>query len=120
MPAPATGKKMGTPLNRLRQAVLVAMAVATPMAGATAEDNTVTWLLPDYPPVTISHGPRQGTGYADIFLSYLTERTPEYVHRRESSSMSRVFGLMQQGQPVCHPSLLKTPWRGPWEMVTGG
>ncbi len=111
-------------LIRLAGAAVVAMGIAAPGANAVAEDNTVTWLLPDYPPVTISHGPRQGTGYADIFLRYLTERTPEYAHRRESSSMSRVFGLMQQGQPVCHPSLLKTPEReafvdfsGPVEFV---
>ncbi|WP_161539623.1 TIGR02285 family protein [Paramagnetospirillum kuznetsovii] len=103
---------------------VMAAGLSTSGAAALAEDNAVTWLLPDYPPVTISHGPRQGTGYADIFLRYLTEQTPEYAHHRESSSMSRVFGLMQQGQPVCHPSLLKTPERevfvdfsGPVEFV---
>jgi uncharacterized protein (TIGR02285 family) len=115
---------MRTHLNRLLRTAVVTVGLTAPMAGAMAEDNTVTWLLPDYPPVTISHGPRQGTGYADIFLSYFTERTPEYAHHRESSNMSRVFGLMQQGQPVCHPSLLKTPEReafvdfsGPVEFV---
>jgi uncharacterized protein (TIGR02285 family) len=118
------GAIMGMHLSRLVRLAVTMAGLAAPMAPAMAEDNAVIWLLPDYPPVTISHGPRQGTGYADIFLAYLSERTPEYAHRRESSSMSRVFGLMRQGQPVCHPSLLKTPEReafvdfsGPVEFV---
>lgn len=117
-------REMRAGLIQLAGAAAVAIGIAAPGAPAVAEDNAITWLLPDYPPVTIQHGPRQGTGYADIFLRHLTERTPEYAHRRESSSMSRVFGLMQQGQHVCHPSLLKTPEReafvdfsGPVEFV---
>jgi uncharacterized protein (TIGR02285 family) len=113
-----------TGLVRLLGAAVLTAGLAAPAAAPAAEGDAITWLLPDYPPVTIAHGPRQGTGYADVFLSYFAEHTPEYVHRRESSSMSRVFGLMQQGQPVCHPSLLKTPEReafvdfsGPVEFV---
>lgn len=113
-------RRMG--LDRL--VLAAALTLAPPSQKALAAEDTITWLLPDYPPVTISHGPRQGTGYADIFLSYLVERTPKYTHVRESSGMSRVFGLMQQGQPACHPSLLKTPEReafvdfsGPVEFV---
>ncbi len=117
-------QRMRSVLTVLLGTLAVVVGVFPPGANALADDDTVTWLLPDYPPVTISHGPRQGTGYADIFLRYFIERAPEYTHVRESSGMSRVFGLMQQGQHVCHPSLLKTPEReafvdfsGPVEFV---
>ncbi len=76
-----------------------------------ANDNTINWQMPDYPPVIINQGPLKGTGYADVFLHYLIEKTPEFKHIIEPSSMSRVFGLMKQGQPVCEPSLLKTAER---------
>ncbi|WP_176216894.1 TIGR02285 family protein [Andreprevotia lacus] len=89
----------------------MALGVLAPSVASRAEDSTVTWLMPDYPPVTIIQGPEKGTGYADIFLRYFVERTPEYRHSIEAASMSRVFGLMKQGQHVCHPSLLKTPER---------
>lgn len=96
-------------LGRWVRAVALVLGTATP---ALAQDGSaVTWLMPDYPPVTIVQGPHKGQGYADIFLRYFIERTPEFRHTVEASSMSRVFGLMQQGQPACHPSLLKTKER---------
>lgn len=95
-----------------------------PAASARADDTLVTWQMPDYPPVIIGSGPLKGQGYADVFLRYFIERTPELRHVIEPSSMSRVFGLMKQGQPVCEPSLLKTAEReayvdfsGPVEFV---
>jgi len=93
-------------------------------SSAMAETPTVNWQMPDYPPVIIANGPYQGSGYADVFLHYFIQRTPELKHVVEYSSMSRVFGLMKQGQPVCEPSLLKTAEReqyvdfsGPVEFV---
>lgn len=124
----ATIRNLGMQATALRPLSLWAAAMmvgmSAPGSSAMAEDNAVTWLMPDYPPVTIINGPHKGTGYADIFLRYFIERTPDYKHLVEPSSMSRVFGLMQQGQPVCHPSLLKTKEReayvdfsGPVEFV---
>jgi uncharacterized protein (TIGR02285 family) len=102
----------------------VALSQLLTGVSAWADDNTVNWQMPDYPPVIIAHGPQKGTGYADVFLRYFIERTPELKHVVEPSSMSRVFGLMKQGQPVCEPSLLKTVEReayvdfsGPVEFV---
>jgi uncharacterized protein (TIGR02285 family) len=82
-----------------------------PLVGACADDNTVHWQMPDFPPVIMGNGPYKGTGYAEVFLRYFIERTPELKHVVEPSSMSRVFGLMKQGQPVCEPSLIKTAER---------
>ncbi len=122
----ATANSPGMRAGQIRwlRALGVTVCLAAPSSSTLADDNAVTWLMPDYPPVTIVNGPHKGTGYADIFLRYFIERTPEYKHTVESSSMSRVFGLMQQGQPACHPSLLKTAEReayvdfsGPVEFV---
>lgn len=107
-------------------ACMVGMAMAVALSGgrAHADGLTVNWQMPDYPPVIIGNGPFKGSGYADVFLRYFIERTPEFNHVVENSSMSRVFGLMKQGQPVCEPSLLKTAEReayvdfsGPVEFV---
>jgi len=102
----------------------MACCLALSSVGAWADDQIIHWQMPDYPPVLIASGPHKGTGYADVFLQYFIERTPEYRHVIESSSMSRVFGLMKQGELVCEPSLLKTAEReqyvdfsGPVEFV---
>ena len=115
-------------LRRLSAPLCVGAGIAVGqlmMAGtACADDNVVNWQMPDYPPVLIGSGPLKGTGYADVFLQYFIERTPDLKHVVEQSSMSRVFGLMKQGQPVCEPSLIKTAERetyvdfsGPVEFV---
>ncbi|WP_159876411.1 TIGR02285 family protein [Aquitalea denitrificans] len=104
----------------------VGMAWSLALAGGVVQagEVSVNWQMPDYPPVIITSGPYQGTGYADVFLRYFIERTPEFHHVVQNSSMSRVFGLMKQGLPVCEPSLLKTAEReayvdfsGPVEFV---
>lgn len=102
----------------------MACCLAISSGQALAETVTVNWQMPDYPPVIITSGPNKGSGYADVFLRYFIERTPEFSHVVENSSMSRVFGLMKQGLPVCEPSLLKTAEReayvdfsGPVEFV---
>ncbi|MEN3809387.1 hypothetical protein ABH309_02400 [Chromobacterium piscinae] len=80
-------------------------------ANARADDNTIRWQMPGNPPVTITDGPDKGQGYADVFLRYFIERTPEYNSVIEHASLARVSGLMKQGQHVCQPSLLKTSER---------
>jgi len=96
-------------LSRLGAVLLLTLPLAS--LSVRADDNTVRWQMPDFPPVIIGSGPFKGTGYADVFLHYFIERTPELKHLIEPSSMSRVFGLMKQGQPVCEPSLIKTAER---------
>jgi len=105
-------------------AASIVLSLALSPSELRAETQTVNWQMPDYPPVIIASGPNKGTGYADVFLHYFIERTPEFRHVLEYSSMSRVFGLMKQGEAVCEPSLLKTAEReqyvdfsGPVEFV---
>jgi hypothetical protein len=52
-------------------------AVAISSGQALAETVTVNWQMPDYPPVIITSGLNKGSGYADVFLRYFIERTPE-------------------------------------------
>ncbi len=122
--SPALLRKPGFLSASFRIGVGMTVALLLASTSARAEDITVNWQMPDYPPVIIASGPLKGTGYADVFLRYFIERTPEFKHVVEPSSMSRVFGLMKQGQPVCEPSLLKTAEReayvdfsGPVEFV---
>ncbi|WP_338522774.1 hypothetical protein NUH87_22790 [Pseudomonas batumici] len=77
-------------------------------ASARADDTAISWQMPGNPPVSITDGPYKGQGYADVFLQYFIERTPEYHSVIERSSLARVSGLMKQGLQVCQPSLLKT------------
>ena len=92
------------------QAIAAWLSVAA-CGTAQAAELTISWQMPDFPPAIIGSGPHKGTGYADVFLRYFIERTPDIKHVIEPSSMSRVFGLMRQGELVCEPSLIKTAER---------
>lgn len=116
---PALAGKIRILLARFRIGAGMALVQLLAVASAWADDNTVNWQMPDYPPVIIATGPLKGTGYADVFLRYFIERTPELKHVVEPSSMSRVIGLMKQGQPVCEPSMLKTVEREAYMEFSG-
>lgn len=74
-------------------------------------DNTLTWLLSNFPPAIIIENTLPGRGFADDFVRYAVARMPEYTHVYEEASIARSLGLMQQGMHGCHPNLLITPER---------
>lgn len=127
-PLPAVCATVSAPVRNARRPrllrVLPAWLMLAACGTAQAEEMTIRWQMPDFPPTIISSGPQKGTGYAEVFLRYFIAHTPDIKHVIEPSSMSRVFGLMRQGELVCEPSLIKTPERetyvdfsGPVEFV---
>lgn len=81
------------------------------VSGVSAQSNSLRWLVNDFPPYTDVSGQLPGSGIADDAVRYLQARMPQYHHEFEVASFARVFGLMELGEPVCHPTTLKLPGR---------
>lgn len=79
--------------------------------GPDPASRRIVWILNDFPPFILIDGKLPGEGFSDAALRYIVERLPEYQHHFEVSTVARALGLMEQGVPVCHPTLLMTPER---------
>lgn len=93
--------------------------LAAPQRATASERTTITWILNDFPPFIVVDGALPGDGFIDAALRYIIERMPEYEHRFEVAGIARAVGLMQQGEKICHPALLKTPAREAFAVFSG-
>lgn len=73
--------------------------------------DTVTWVLNGFIPFYIQDGPYKGQGISDKLTTFFQKRLPDYIHRQEQMTFSRFFALVEKGNLVCNPLLLKTPER---------
>ncbi|SMC17641.1 conserved hypothetical protein [Andreprevotia lacus DSM 23236] len=96
-------------------AVLICLSTA---CHAAAPAQVITWMLYDWPPIYIIPTwapPRTvnelGNGIGDHVLTALIQELPQYEHRFQRANLTRIFSEMQQGNPVCYATALRTPER---------
>jgi|GEM_PF-3007702 len=99
--------------------VLVLLAFIPDARAAREQPERLTWLLNDFPPAIMIGATLPGRGFTDDFVRHLVAHMPAYDHVFEEASIARAVGLMQQGQPACHPNLLVTPDRLPFIDFSG-
>lgn len=82
-------------------------------APATADaKETLTWVLRDFPPLTIFSGPQAGQGAIDKMMPELIARMPEYNHQIMHVNRARGTQMLQDPEVfACDPTLLWTPER---------
>lgn len=81
------------------------------VSAANADGERLRWLINDFPPFTVPGPELPGQGIAADMLRYLQQHLPQYQHEFEVASFARTYALMEQGEPVCHPTTLKLPSR---------
>lgn len=92
--------------------LLVTSVLGATPAPAHAKE-TLTWLLRDFPPLTIFAGPKAGQGAIDKLMPELIARMPEYNHRIMHINRARGLQMLQDPDVfACDPTLLWTPERG--------
>jgi len=74
-------------------------------------DKTITWYKPEFPPLSIVHGPYSGKGYSDQIESYLINRMEDFDSQVLISPFKRTLRDMKKGLNACSVTLLKTPER---------
>jgi len=92
-------------------ALLFTSALST-TAGTAEAKETLTWLLRDFPPLTIFAGPQAGQGAIDRIMPELIARMPEYEHQIMHVNRARGTQMLQDPDVfACDPTLLWTPER---------
>jgi uncharacterized protein (TIGR02285 family) len=89
--------------------LLVLAALLLPCRVPAAE--TITWLVPEMPPLFITEGPDRGKGYGDAILAILEASLPQYQHEVAFTNVVKHFDRFRQGDNVCAVGLFKTAER---------
>ncbi|MFK3798736.1 MULTISPECIES: TIGR02285 family protein [unclassified Pseudomonas] len=92
--------------------VLLVTSVLGTIPGTAHAKETLTWLLRDFPPLTIFAGPQTGQGAIDKLMPELIARMPEYNHQIMHVNRARGTQMLQDPDVfACDPTLLWTPER---------
>lgn len=92
--------------------LLLATSVLGAMPGTAHAKETLTWLLRDFPPLTIFTGPQTGQGAIDKLMPELIAGMPEYNHQIMHVNRARGTQMLQDPDVfACDPTLLWTPER---------
>lgn len=92
--------------------VLLVLSVLGWTPGIVYAKETLTWLLRDFPPLTIFAGPQAEQGAIDKLMPELIARMPEYNHQIMHVNRARGTQMLQDPEVfACDPTLLWTPER---------
>ncbi|WP_296257592.1 MULTISPECIES: TIGR02285 family protein [unclassified Pseudomonas] len=92
--------------------VLFLASALTTTPGTAHARETITWLLRDFPPLTIFAGPQAGQGAVDKMMPELIARMPEYDHQIMHVNRARGTQMLQDPDVfACDPTLLWSPER---------
>jgi uncharacterized protein (TIGR02285 family) len=79
-------------------------------AVARAEDS-ITWMLPEFPPASIPVDGKPGNGITDELMRYIMVRLPDTEHLFLQSNSKRMWAKIAAGDKVCSASAIRTPER---------
>lgn len=92
--------------------VLLVTSIFSAAPGTAQAKETLTWVLRDFPPLTIFTGPQTGQGAIDRLMPELIARMPEYNHQIMHVNRARGTQMLQDPDIfACDPTLLWTPER---------
>jgi uncharacterized protein (TIGR02285 family) len=82
------------------------------------ERPAILWMLTNAAPKVIPDGPLKGTGYAEQQAAYLAKRLPQFDHRVEIVTATRLWHEMQAGKGICSIDIAELPERENWALFT--
>lgn len=71
-------------------------------APLSAQEDTITWKIVDWPPIYILEGPFAGQGAGDALLRFYAAQMPDYRHKTSKMSISRFYQEAKSGTRVCN------------------
>ncbi len=95
------------PSSRLAGLLTAGLLLACPARAA----DSMTWLMPDFPPIGIPVHGQPTDGMADQLVKYIVARWPEASHRFLYANPNRVWSMLAAGEQVCFTGALRTPER---------
>ena len=78
--------------------ILLSMVIHCSTAWA---EETMTWLVTNWPPLQMLEGPDKGKGRYDAFMELYREHLPQYEHKTIEMNWSRFWTDIKEGKNVC-------------------
>lgn len=95
----------------MKPAQLGALAAALLLALPLRAQEQMTWLMSDFPPVTIPVNGMPTKGIADQIVRYLASHWGHDDHRYVYANSKRTWHMLQRGSQACFAAALRTPER---------
>ncbi len=76
------------------------------------EENVITWIQWDDPPIFILSGPFVGQGLLDVTQKVVSTRLRQYIHKTIEGTVPRVLKEGEKKSPICNAGWLDTPQWG--------
>ncbi|NBF04835.1 TIGR02285 family protein [Pseudomonas sp. Fl5BN2] len=92
---------------------LAALLLWLPSAPSHAGE-IITWLLRDFPPLSIFEGEQKGHGVIDLLMPQLIANLPEYQHELVRVNRARGMQMLREPSFTCDPSLIWSKERAQW------
>ncbi|MBT4890515.1 MAG: TIGR02285 family protein [Rhodospirillales bacterium] len=86
---------------------LAVISLCLSTRSSIAQDDSILWLYPDFPPVYIIKGENARKGVGDKVLAFFQERMPEYRHEERIANFKRIIVTLAAGEKACSITLLK-------------
>ena len=75
------------------------------------EENTITWMHADFPPLRIIDGPFAGQGPSDMIHDLMQRELPDYGHKLVTANLARTLDEIKNGKQVLSVGLIPNPER---------
>lgn len=75
------------------------------------KNQQVIWGRTDFAPFFIQKGEHSNQGISDNIIRFFSDNITDYQHISAEMSLRRLLQNAEQGVPICHIALLKTPER---------
>ena len=85
---------------------------------AAEEAGTIRWVMTGLPPKLIPDGPLRGTGFGEQQYAFLAKHLPQFGHRLETASPTRLWHEMQTEKGICSIDIADLPEREKWAVFT--
>lgn len=91
---------------RLALPLLLLLLLAQASSNSAAE--SMTWVMPDFPPASIPVDGKPTNGMADQVVRYIVSKWPGVEHRYLYANAKRTWQMLAQGEQVCYAAALRT------------
>lgn len=89
----------------------ILLAACLQLAAPAQAAEQMTWLMSDFPPVTIPAGGQPTNGIADQIVRYLAAHWGHDDHRYVYANSKRTWVMLEQGSKACFAAALRVPER---------
>lgn len=105
-------------MNAMQSIRTLCTVVLTVISLAANAKDTVIWAVTDWPPYFITEGDLKGKGAGDRFTDYFISRLPEFEHKKNHMSFSRVDKEAKLGRTTCMTNRFYTEERAKHSVFT--